>query len=497
MDAFQVKGSANAAGTVPVYCEGRVTNNRGSWIANNLTEWWSIKNGEAGFNYGTNVAGHGWSEAYGFVAESKTCFNYADNTELLSRPHAFYNPSSVTVNAISTTGGSTSFNSTTKTITTNDAVTRQRWKNFIIVGSKIKVSGSTNNNNALTIANYSDNGTTGTITVAEDLTQETVAVGVTIAGIRKWMTGMSYWNTASSWNIAATTDATASLNSGNRCYGNVLIGASQVEGQAIFNDEGQPDFEAYGNIIVGDTLGNDCSIYLNKSNLQAAKNSPAFWDSNIVVMNGWNGKSYHPLRISIGGSGYVPRGGNNIYWSPSFNKDGEIYSAWFTYLGYGSADTYNAASPEGAFSAYFTAVQATGFEIGSVCENPFIDENGQAVLGSWSSLTGASGLRKKLKPIVRPCGQTFVSTAAAYTLTAGSDDKWLAITGTAPTSLTVNFPPNPDNGDEFALLSSVAVASGITLQPSAKINGAITSITANGYAKWLWSGRQQAWLRIG
>jgi len=61
------------------------------------------------------------------------------------------------------------------------------------------------------------------------------------------------------------------------------------------------------------------------------------------------------------------------------------------------------------------------------------------------------------------------------------------------TSLLINFPSNPYDGQTLTISSIYAVSSGVVISPS--VLGTITTLTANGYWGWKYDATLLKWVR--
>jgi hypothetical protein len=88
-------------------------------------------------------------------------------------------------------------------------------------------------------------------------------------------------------------------------------------------------------------------------------------------------------------------------------------------------------------------------------------------------------------------------TAGNGTCTVGSGVQFLALDASGMTSLTIEFPPNPVDGQTFTI-GSWSSASGITCSATGKnLGGGITSIGAAAFAAWCYLGATSSWFRMG
>ena len=63
-------------------------------------------------------------------------------------------------------------------------------------------------------------------------------------------------------------------------------------------------------------------------------------------------------------------------------------------------------------------------------------------------------------------------------------------------TLTVTFPATPTDGQVFSIASSLGVTL-LTLTSSITILSGITSLTAGGFASWMYEKTANKWIRIG
>jgi hypothetical protein len=88
-------------------------------------------------------------------------------------------------------------------------------------------------------------------------------------------------------------------------------------------------------------------------------------------------------------------------------------------------------------------------------------------------------------------------TAGNGTCTVGSGVQFLALDATGMTSLTIEFPPSPVDGQTFTIGSWSSV-SGITCSATGKnLGGPITSLSGAGFAAWCYLNATGTWFRMG
>lgn len=84
--------------------------------------------------------------------------------------------------------------------------------------------------------------------------------------------------------------------------------------------------------------------------------------------------------------------------------------------------------------------------------------------------------------------------AATVTPAVGTEQLYLKPAG-ALASLTINMPASPQNGNEFNICSTQAITT-VTLS-GATIVGAITTLTAGGFASYIYNATNTEWCRNG
>lgn len=64
-------------------------------------------------------------------------------------------------------------------------------------------------------------------------------------------------------------------------------------------------------------------------------------------------------------------------------------------------------------------------------------------------------------------------------------------------SLTVTLPPNPINGQRVIIASTAAITLLTVNSPDATVTGGLTSLTLNGYERFIYSANLNSWVRSG
>lgn len=107
------------------------------------------------------------------------------------------------------------------------------------------------------------------------------------------------------------------------------------------------------------------------------------------------------------------------------------------------------------------------------------------------------------QPMVRESAQSFAPSATGFNVTitpvTPGNDKWLRMTPTGALAAgTVTLPLSPIDGQEALVTSTQAVtALGIGLNGATAVNGAPTTIAANGFFKLRYDAVFTSWFRIG
>lgn len=222
---------------------------------------------------------------------------------------------------------------------------------------------------------------------------------------------------------------------------------------------------------------------------------PVSFTDNIVVTTGNFSSSQYPEPVSVGQHGVsaallkVKEIERNQYWHVAENSvDESRVRFWNGSTAYGGAGNNG---PENL--ALWVA--GTGYDKTSKFSNPLIVDGG--------TLSAASNAKYLLvdSQDIQPQNIQSLTTAAAtvYSVLVDPRSSGVDINGVAPTSITINMPATPRNGDLFTISSSYSTGAILTLTPPAgvTIGGAVTSLAADAYARYRYNAQLFKWVRVG